>query len=470
MSVSTSNNFKDVLFGDTKNVGQLTYKDILDETQKYMTEHNAQLFSNTTNAGREKEEQMRSAIAGYISTKAYSLPEYNNEQLVQKLFNDMVRYSFLEYWINKEGVEEININAWNDIEVLERGQKPRRIDETFTSPQHAFDVLRRMLASHDMVIDNASPCVIGYLGEGIRICCFKSPIVSEEDGISASIRIIRPNTVTRESLLAVNTARADELDLLSLFINNGISVCAGGSTGSGKTTSLAYLLSTIDNNRRMISMEEGSREFTLRKYDENGRSINSVVSLLTRESENEKQQVTLQKLVELCMRMDPEIVAVGEMRSVEAYEVSEIARTGHTVVSTIHSMSAPATYKKMMTLAYKKYQMDTDFMMELMVEAFPVVFFQKHLEDGSRKIMEVVEGIGYENKKVKYQTLYKFVVTDTVKDENGNVVEVRGKHVKANNPSKKLQERLIDSGVSHQELQKFLDIPIEETGKGVEFA
>ena len=158
------------------------------------------------------------------------------------------------------------------------------------------------------------------------------------------------------------------------------------------------------------------------------------------------------------------------MRSVEAYEVSEIARTGHTVVSTIHSMSAPATYKKMMTLAYKKYQMDTDFMMELMVEAFPVVFFQKHLEDGSRKIMEVVEGIGYENKEVKYQTLYKFVVTDTVKDENGNVVEVRGKHVKANNPSKKLQERLIDSGVSHQELQKFLDIPIEETGKGVEYA
>lgn len=467
MSVSASNsgnlNYKDVLFGDTKNVGQLTYKEILDKTQKHMTANNAQLFSNAENeggAGAEKEKQMRSAISEYVSSQAFTLEGFTNETLVNRLFNDMVRYSFLEYWINKEGVEEININAWDDIEVLEHGQKPKRIPETFTSPEHAFDVLRRMLASHNMVIDNASPCVIGYLGEGIRICCFKAPIVSEKDGISASIRIIRPNTVDKKSLLETNTARADELDFLSLCINNGISVCASGSTGSGKTTSLSYLLSTIDDNRRLISMEEGSREFTLRKVDENGHAKNSVVSLLTRESENESQQVSLQKLVELCMRMDPEIVAVGEMRSAEAYEVSEIARTGHAVVSTIHSMSAPSTYKKMMTLAYKKYQMNENFMMELMVEAFPIIFYQKHLEDGSRKIMEVIEGLGYENGKVNYHTLYEFRVTDTLKDENGKVTEIVGKHVKVGNPSVQLQERLIDNGVSHQELQKFLDIPI----------
>lgn len=471
MSISTTSDFKDVLFGNTESVGQKTYKEILDETQKFMSDHNAQLFASIEGATQETQMQMRAAIEGYVSTRALSLPGYTNQQLIQKLFNDMVRFSFLEDWIYKDGVEEVNINAWNDIEVLEHGQKPRRIEETFTSPEHAFDVLRRMLASHDIVLDNASPCVIGYLGEGIRICCFKTPIVSEKDGVSASIRIIRPSTVNRETLLSVNTARADELDLLSLFVNNGISVCAGGSTGSGKTTSLAYLLSTIQSDRRVVSMEEGSREFTIRQYDEDGNAKNSVVSLLTRESDNEKQRVTLQKLVELSMRMDPEIVAVGEMRSVEAYEVSEIARTGHTVVSTIHSMSAPSTYKKMMTLAYKKYQMNTDFMMALMVEAFPIVFFQKHLEDGSRKIMEIVEGLGYENHKVKYQTLYKYVVTDTVKNENGKVIEVKGHHIKVNNPSEELQNRLLDNGVSKEELQRFLDIPLEG-GKenGVEYA
>ena len=114
----------------------------------------------------------------------------------------------------------------------------------------------------------------------------------------------------------------------------------------------------------------------------------------------------------------------------------------------------------MMTLAYKKYQMNENFMMELMVEAFPIIFYQKHLEDGSRKIMEVIEGLGYENGKVNYHTLYEFRVTDTLKDENGKVTEIVGKHVKVGNPSIQLQERLIDNGVSHQELQKFLDIPI----------
>jgi pilus assembly protein CpaF len=254
------------------------------------------------------------------------------------------------------------------------------------------------------------------------------------------------------------------LDMLTMFINNGVSVCAGGSTGSGKTTSLSYLLTTIDENRRLLSMEEGSREFLLKKKDEKGNTINSVVSLFTRESDNDKLRVSLQKLVELSMRMNPEIVAVGEMRSAEAYEVSEVARTGHTVVSTIHSMSAPATYRKMMTLAYKKYQMPTDFMMTLMVEAFPIIFFQKQLEDGSRKIVEIIEGTGYntDTDEVEYRTLYKYVVLDKVKDANGNVTEVIGKHIKVNNISKELQHKLLDAGVTRQELKAFLDIPCEE--------
>lgn len=458
--IQNTDNFKDVLFGNTSNIGKLTYKDILDDTQKYMSEHNSKLFSDD-NATEEVQAQMRNAIESYVGNRGYVLPNTTTDQLVTRLFNDMVKYSFLEDWLYKDGVEEININAWNDVEVLESGKKPRRIEQTFTSPQHAFDVVRRMLASHNIVIDNATPCVVGYIGEGIRICCFKEPIVSEKDGVAASIRIVKPNTVSKEKLLDFGTAREDELDLLTLFINNGISVCAGGSTGSGKTTSLSYLLSTVDSNKRLLSMEEGSREFMLRKYNEDGTASNSVVSLLTRESDNEKQKVSLQKLVELAMRMDPEIVAVGEMRSEEAYEVSEVARTGHTVVSTIHAMSAPATYRKMMTLAYKKYQMDTDFMMGLMVEAFPIVFFQKHLEDGSRKIIEVVEGTGFENGEVKYKTLYKYVTFNKVKDDKGNIVEIQGKHLKLNNPSKSLQERLLDSGVTRQELKHFLDIPIE---------
>ncbi len=467
--IQNTNNFKDILFNNTSEVGKLTYKDILDDTQKYMSEHNSKLFSNN-NATEEVQAQMRNAIESYVGKKGYALPNTSTDQLVTRLFNDMVKYSFLEDYLYKDGVEEININAWDDVEVLERGQKPRRIEETFTSPQHAFDVVRRMLASHGIVIDNATPCVVGYLGEGVRICCFKEPIVSERDGVAASIRIVKPNTVSKDKLLDFGTAREDELDLLTLFINNGISVCAGGSTGSGKTTTLSYLLSTIDQKKRLLSMEEGSREFMLRKYNEDGTASNSVVSLLTRESDNDKQKVSLQKLVELAMRMDPEIVAVGEMRSEEAYEVSEVARTGHTVVSTIHSMSASATYRKMMTLAYKKYQMDTDFMMTLMVEAFPIIFFQKHLEDGSRKIVEVIEGMSYENGEVQYQPLYRFVTLDKVKDANGNIIEIKGKHLKLNNPSKALQERLLDSGVTRQELNHFLEIPIENVDKYKEYS
>ena len=476
MSVVNTDNYKDVLFGNTEHVGNVTYKEILDKTQQYVADYNSNLFTTAQNQSeesiKENEEKIKTVIDQFVSRMKYSLEDegISHDQLVQTLFNDMVRYSFLEYWLNKPGVEEININAWNDVEVIQKGQRPQRLEEAFTSPKHAFDVVRRMLSTHGIIIDTSSPCVVGYLGEGIRICCFKSPIISEEDGIAASIRIVRPNAVTKDSLISVETARPDELDLMSMLINHGVSVCAAGSTGSGKTTTLSYLLTTIPDNKRLITMEEGSREFSLKKTDKNGKVVNSVVSLLTRESENEQKRVSLQKLVELSMRMNPEIIAVGEMRSTEAYEVSEVARTGHTVVSTIHSDSAKATYKKMMTLAYKKYQLDSAFMMNLMIEAFPVVFFQKQLEDGSRKIMEIIEGKKYENGVVQYNTLYKYHITDTVKDENGKVLEIHGKHIKVHEMSKELQQKLLENGASKEELEKFLSIPVEkELDKGVDF-
>ena len=73
------------------------------------------------------------------------------------------------------------------------------------------------------------------------------------------------------------------------------------------------------------------------------RSYNSVIHTLTRCSENEKQNIDQDMLLDMALRFNPEIICVGEMRGAEAYAAQEAARTGHTVLTTIHSNSCEAT-------------------------------------------------------------------------------------------------------------------------------
>ena len=314
-----------------------------------------------------------------------------------------------------------------------------------------------MLNACGMVIDDTMPSVIGFLDKNIRISVDKTPIVDTEVGINASIRIVNQNTVSEEKLLDSGSATPEMLHFLTACIRYGVSVCIAGSTGSGKTTIMAWLLSNVPNNRRLITIEEGSREFDLVKRDEDGNILNSVVHLLTRPHENPSMNINQDFLLERVLRKHPDVIGVGEMRSAaESLSAAESSRTGHTVVTTIHSNSCESTYRRMMTLAKRKYSMDDSILMQIMVEAYPVVVFTKQLEDRSRKIMEIIEGEDYLDGKLVYRSLYKYEVVDNVTDEQG-AAHVVGRHRKMGTMSEALKKRLLDNGISHKELQEFLD-------------
>ena len=335
------------------------------------------------------------------------------------------------------------------------GGRSMKIPDRFQSPQHAIDVVRRLLSTCGMVIDDTMPSVIGYLDKNIRISVDKTPIVDADVGINASIRIVNQQSISREKLIDSGSATEEMLDLLVCCIRYGVSVCIAGSTGSGKTTIMSWLLSMVPNNRRLITIEEGSREFDLVKRDEQGNILNSVVHLLTRPHENPALDIDQDLLLERVLRKHPDVIGVGEMRSAkEALSVAESSRTGHTVVTTIHSNSAEATYRRMMTLAKRKYNMADEILMQIMVEAYPIVVFTKQLEDGSRKIMQIIEGEDFENGKLIYRTLYQYNVSDN-RIIHGTMTVI-GKHQKLGQFSDSLKKRLLDNGISQTELNRLL--------------
>lgn len=437
---------------------ELTYDQILEDVQKYCTEKHADKLSTEGNQA-EARKLLKEFILQYVINRSYRIEDMTTEELCDNLYEDMAGISFLKKWIYKPGIEEVNINSYDDIEIIMSGGRSMKIPDRFQSPQHAVDVTRRLLNTCGMVLDDTMPSVIGFLDKNIRISVDKSPIVDADVGINASIRIVNQQTVSKEKLMVSGSATEEMLDFLTCCIRYGVSVCFAGCTGSGKTTVMSWLLSMVPDNRRLITIEEGSREFDLIKRDENGRAINSVVHLLTRPHENPSLDIDQDLLLERVLRKHPDVIGVGEMRSAkEALSVAESSRTGHTVVTTIHSNSSESTYRRMMTLAKRKYNMADDILMQIMVEAYPIVVFTKQLEDGSRKIMQIIEGEDYRNGRLYYRPLYQYDVADNRMDENGKIAVI-GKHKKLESISDTLKKRMLDNGIPVGKLQPFLSAP-----------
>jgi pilus assembly protein CpaF len=426
---------------------------VLREVQDYISSKYATLI---TGGGTEQvKAQVKRYIAKYVQDYRIAVAGMTQTQLVDALYTEMAEFSFLTKYIFGAGIEEIDINAWNDVEVQYSSGVTRKLDERFDSPEHAVNVVRRMLHVSGMVLDNASPAILGHLSKNIRIAVLKTPLVDEDVGVAVSIRIVNPQSMKKEDFIRGGTATEPMLDFLAECLRYGISVCVAGATSSGKTTLAGWLLTTIPDNKRIFTIENGSRELALvRRKD--GKVINSVIHTLTRMSENEKQNIDQDILLDMALRFNPEIICVGEMRGPEAYAAQESARTGHTVLTTIHSNSCEATWRRMVTLCKRKYDMADSTLMDLVTEAFPIVVFAKQLENKQRRLMEIMECEILPDGTRNYRSLFQFQITEN-RVENGKFI-INGQHSAVQGISRSLQKRFLENGMPQDTLKQILSM------------
>jgi pilus assembly protein CpaF len=400
----------------------------------------------------EVKAQVKRYIAKYVQDNRIAVKGMTGEQLVDALYTEMAEFSFLTKYIFGTGIEEIDINSWRDIEIQYSGGRDEKLAEHFDSPEHAVNVVRRMLHVSGMVLDNASPAVLGHLSKNIRIAAMKTPLVDEDVGVAASIRIVNPQNMRKEDFIKEGTATAEMLDFLTECVHYGISVCVAGATGSGKTTVAGWLLTTVPDTKRIFTIESGSRELSLVR-EKNGKVQNRVIHTITRDSENERQSIDQDLLLDMALRFNPEVICVGEMRSSEAYAAQEAARTGHTVLTTIHSNSCEATYRRMATLCKRKYDMADNTLMDLVTEAFPIVVFTKQLENKQRKMMEIMECEILPDGTRSFRTLFHYNITENRLD--GDEFIVNGYYEQVSRISDSLCRRFLENGMPQETINQF---------------
>ncbi len=422
---------------------------VLKEVQEYISSKYAALLMDPD--GDEVKEQIKRYMKKYIQDYRIAVNGMDMKTLIEKLYTEMVEFSFLTKYIFGTCIEEIDINSWRDIEVQYSDGRNEKLEEHFDSPDHAVNVVRRMLHVSGMVLDNASPAVLGHLSKNIRIAVLKSPLVDEDVGVAASIRIVNPQSMKKCDFVNGETATEEMLDFLAECIRYGISVCVAGATSSGKTTLAGWLLTTIPDSKRIFTIENGSRELDLVR-EKDGRVTNRVIHTLTRDSENQRQSIDQDTLLDMALRFNPEIICVGEMRSSEAYSAQEAARTGHTVLTTIHSNSCEATYRRMVTLCKRKYDISDETLMSLVTEAFPVIVFAKQLENKKRKIMEIMECEILPDGSRDFHTLYHYRITENRME--GDCFFISGTHEKVSGLSAGLKKRFLENGMPKERLEQ----------------
>lgn len=426
----------------------IDFLSILTLTQEHISEHYSAALTD-----KEKLSQLKSYIEKYLRDMDYSVVGYTQAELVDRIYCEMAEYSILTKYLGSPNLEEININSWNDIALTFLDGSIVKLKEHFYSPEHAVDIIKRLLHHSGMIIDNATPIAQGHLPNNTRITALKEPIVDENCGISTSIRLLHPQRINVMSLVETEFATKEMIDFLCMCMRYGISTVVAGATSSGKTTLLNALLQSIPDNKRIFSIESGSRELSLVRSDEN-KVLNNVVHTLSRPSDNPAYDITQEDLVVASLRFNPDIVAVGEMRDVECYSAVEASLTGHTVVSTVHSGAGDAAHMRIALLCQKRFPIEFNTSLIQAGQAFPLVVYTHKLENNARKIMDISECEILPTGERRYHTLYRFnIIKNTV--ENGET-QINGYFDKPNILSENLKRKLMQYGIPQSELQQFL--------------
>ncbi|MEG1448508.1 MAG: ATPase, T2SS/T4P/T4SS family, partial [Oscillospiraceae bacterium] len=274
--------------------GETPYSDVLKQVQNFVSRECPSLI-NKDNMTNDDTYNLRKHIENFITSYNIKCKDAESiDDVVSKVYNDMVGFSFLtDYLSDKKvkemGIEEINVNSWDCIYLKTKNGKIK-IPETFNTPQHAIDIVQRILRRSGSTIDNAMPMCLGQVKKNVRIAAIKAPVLDEEVGIAVSIRIVNFSELTDKDLIDNGTANEDMINCLLMFLKSKTSIVICGETGCGKTGTIGMLLDLVtqDDTYRVLTVEEGSRELNLVKRDENGNVINDVVHMITRPSELEK--------------------------------------------------------------------------------------------------------------------------------------------------------------------------------------
>ena len=262
----------------------------------------------------------------------------------------------LEEFYRPSFVEEIAINHAGEVWMRLHGSRipwaPYQAEKL--SKQYLIDLIHTVANIYEQPFDpvHGIPVVYATLPGNHRFSAIAGPNVQYDErdvtgGVALNIRGGNAHDTSFENyhlrrgqeLLKVkprdNERPDDPYERLMSAINDGSPILVSGATATGKTTFLNHMLTLIDKNSRVITVED-AREIRVPQ-------ANRVHFLLSRTQQN--NDFNYARLLDLVVRMTPDVIIGGEISTDNASILWEMLGTGHDhFYTTIHAESAEAAY------------------------------------------------------------------------------------------------------------------------------
>ena len=349
--------------------------------------------------------------------RKYALSLKERQELGRSVFCSIRKMDVLQELIDCDEVTEIMVNGTGNI-FVEKAGNIFQWDKRFETQEKLEDVIQQIVAKCNRVVNEASPIADARLENGARVNIVLAPVAL--NGPVITIRRFPKHPITMEDLLRYGSISQQAAEELERLVAAGYNIFISGGTGSGKTTFLNALSQFIPDTERIITIED-SAELQLQ-------GISNLVRLETRNANMDgTKPITIRDLIKSAFRMRPDRIVVGEVRGGEAIDMLQALNTGHDgSLSTGHANSSEDMLARLETMVLMGMELPLSAIRRQIASGVDIIVHLGRLRDKSRRVLEIVEILGYENDEIVTAPLYQFRESG---EKDGNVV---GELVKIN--------------------------------------
>lgn len=350
-------------------------------------------------SGKDAPTDMMENIRRILERQGQPLTRLEEAKLLQELYDDIMGLGPLEVYLRDSSISEIMVNGPNQI-YIERAGKIELTNSRFRDNAHVMNVINRIVSSVGRRCDESNPMVDARLADGSRVNAVIPPIALK--GPTITIRKFSKTPLQIGDLIGFNSLSPQMACFLESCVKGRCNVIVSGGTGSGKTTLLNVLSAYISDAERIVTIEDAA-ELQLGQ--------NHVVTLEGRPSNIEgKGAIAIRDLVRNALRMRPDRIIVGEVRSGEALDMLQAMNTGHDgSLTTVHANTPRDVISRLETMVMMAgMELPARAIREQISSAVDLIVHQSRFRDGSRKIVNISEVIGMEGDIVTIQDIFVY--------------------------------------------------------------
>ena len=382
--------------------------------------------------GERVRAEIRAAVGTLVDEEKTPLSLVEKDRVIDEILDEVFGLGPLEPLLQDPTISDILVTT-PELVYIERGGKLFRTPVQFKDNAHLLRIIEKVVSRVGRRVDESSPLVDARLPDGSRVNAAIPPVAV--DGPLLSIRRFGKNPILAQDLVKRLAMTEGMMDLLHACVKARLNIIVCGGTGAGKTTLLNALSSFIPEDERIVTIEDAA-ELRLQQTH--------VARMETRPANVEGQgAIHIRNLVINALRMRPDRIIVGEVRSEEALDMLQAMNTGHDgSLTTIHANNPRDGIGRLeVMVGMASSSMGIRSIRQQIASAVDLFVQVARFSDGTRRVTHITEVVGMEGDLVTMQDVFVFEKQGLTPDG-----KVKGRF-RATGIRPKFHERLVACGI-----------------------